>query len=292
MARDPLPPLNWLRAFEASARHLSFTGAAQELNMTQSAISQQIKSLENYLGRTLFVRRTRVLQITDAGLNYLPTVQEAFATLAAGTRALIGGDRGKALTVQCNLAFSVFWLAPRLPKLLSLHPWLTLDIVTALWDQSRNESNSDVEVRFGRDLEGERLSRLTTDTCFPVCSPEVLERGGDWHSEALFDCGGILANWESWLAGLGKKLPEGKVVNFATTYVISLAAAQSGAGLALAHDCIVSEQLSAGALVRAHAASIPMLEAYYLMEPTRQNATPASGAFVDWVKSEAGLPSG
>ncbi len=292
MTRDPLPPLNWLRAFEASARHLSFTGAARELNMTQSAISQQIKSLENYLGRTLFVRRTRALQITEAGLSYLPMVQEAFSTLAAGTRALVGGSKGKMLTVHSNLAFSVFWLAPRLPKLLALHPWLSLNILTTLWDQERNVSNSEVELRFGRDLEGERLSRLSRDTCFPVCAPEVAARGADWRSDALFDCSGVLSNWEVWLAGVGQKLPAGKGINFGTTYAISLSAAEAGAGLALGHESIVTNHLTSGRLVRAHDVSVPMIEAYYLREPSRQAETPASRAFVSWLKDEISADAG
>ena len=106
-----LPPLNWLRAFESAARHLSFTSAAADLNMTQSAVSQQIKNLEHYLGRTLFIRRTRSIVMTDAGYAYLPVVQEAFETLATGTRMMTGGDRGAILSVQCNIAFSVFWLS-------------------------------------------------------------------------------------------------------------------------------------------------------------------------------------
>lgn len=179
MPGDNLPPLNWLKAFEASARNLSFTGAARDLNMTQSAVSQQIKALENHLGRSLFVRRTRALQLTEAGLNYLPTVQEAFSTLAAGTRALVGGDRGRNLSVQSNLAFSVFWLTPRLPRLYEQHPWLTLNITTTLWDMVEGIATPDVEIRFGRDLSGARVTRLFDDTCFAVCSREIAARGVD-----------------------------------------------------------------------------------------------------------------
>ena len=131
---NALPPLNWLRAFEASARLLSFTAAASELNMTQSAVSQQIKSLEQHVGRPLFLRFPRAIQLTDTGHAYLPVVQEAFSTLVTGTRMVTGGDRGQVLTVQSNLAFSVFWLAPRLGSLLDKHPWLKLNITTATWE--------------------------------------------------------------------------------------------------------------------------------------------------------------
>ncbi|MGI9464445.1 MAG: LysR family transcriptional regulator [Aestuariivirgaceae bacterium] len=286
MADDPLPPLNWLRAFEASARNLSFTGAARDLNMTQSAVSQQIKALENYLGRALFVRGTRTLQLTDAGHNYLPTVQEAFATLTAGTRAVVGGDRGRSLMVQSNLAFSAFWLAPRLGSLLQRHPWLTLNIVPTLWDIGEGMTTPDVEIRFGRGLDGERLRRLSHDTCFPVCTPEVAARGGDWQDLPLFDCSGILANWETWLADQGERLPDGKTINFATTYVISLGAALNGAGLAMGHETIAGDLLASKALVRAHGHAIIMQEAYYLVTPAGHAETPASRAFVEWLVEE------
>ncbi len=286
MAGDPLPPLNWLRAFEASARNLSFTGAARDLNMTQSAVSQQIKALENHLGRALFVRRTRALQLTEAGLNYLPTVQDAFATLTAGTRALIGGDRGRSLVVQSNLAFSAFWLAPRLGSLLTRHPWLSLNIITTVWDMGEGVTTPDIEIRFGRRLDGERVHRLSHDTCFPVCTPELAARGADWQSVPLFDCSGILANWETWLADQGQRLPDGKVINFATTYVVSLGAALSGAGMAMGHETVAANLLNSKALVRSDQHAVAMQEAYYLVTPAEHAETPASRAFGDWLMEE------
>lgn len=279
MVKQGLPPLNWLRAFEASARHLSFTGAAQELNMTQSAVSQHIKNLEQFLGRALFVRRTRALQLTEAGFNYLPTVQEAFATLSAGTRALIGGDRGRILTVQSNMAFSAFWLAPRLADLLAHHPWLTLNIVTAIWDPERTAPAAEVEVRFGRKLDDAvGGTRLTRDRAYPVCAP-ALAADADWRAQTLFDCSGVLGNWEAWLAAQGERLPRGKMVNLGSTYVISLNAALGGAGLAMAHDTLAGDLLKHGSLVAPFEATLEMAEAYYLIAPAEHEETPASRAF-------------
>src|SRR6476620_3662182 len=103
---NTLPPLNWLRVFEASARHLSFTNAAAELHITQSAVSQQIRALETYCGRPLFRRRSRILELTEAGRDLLPVVQDAFSRLSAGTRALSGADIGRRVNVQSNLSFS------------------------------------------------------------------------------------------------------------------------------------------------------------------------------------------
>ena len=114
-----LPPLNWLRAFESASRHLSFTDAARELHMTQSAVSQQIKALENYLGRTFFIRKARSLELTEAALAYLPSVDAAFKLLYQGTQGLLGVDHDQLLEVRANLAFTVFWLTPRLGRFVS-----------------------------------------------------------------------------------------------------------------------------------------------------------------------------
>ena len=142
-----LPPLNWLRTFEAAARHLSFTGAGRDLNMTQSAVSQQIKSLEGYLGRPLFFRRARALELTQTGLSYLPVVRDAFRTLTHGTRA-ITRTTTDVLRVQCNLTFAIHWLAPRLSAFRAPHPDVQLDISTELWEPRDIAEGVDIEIRY------------------------------------------------------------------------------------------------------------------------------------------------
>lgn len=293
MDTGTLPPLNWLRAFEASARHLSFTAAAGELNMTQSAVSQQMRSLEQFLGRALFVRRPRTLQLTDAGLAYLPVVQEAFSTLSSGTRMMTGGDRGKVLTVHVNMAFSVFWLAPRLGDLFAAHPWLRLNITTHTWDPDHTASPSDVEIRFGRRLHDRfDAQRLAHETAFPVCTPEVADQMEDWRTANLFDCTGVLANWEAWAGGRGESLPRGKNVHLATTYSVSITAALGGAGLAMAHDTLAASLIEDGRLVRPFPESIAMEEAYYLLNVPEHATTPANRAFAGWVIDRFGAVAG
>ncbi len=282
-----LPPLNWLRAFEASARLLSFTAAASELNMTQSAVSQQIKSLEQHVGRPLFIRRPRSIQLTDTGYAYLPVVQEAFETLVSGTRMVTGGDRGQVLTVQSNLAFSVFWLAPRLGSLLENHPWLKLNITTATWEP--NDHAFDVEIRFGINVEDRRDTlKLAENTAFPVCTPEFRDRLGKWQEANLFDCTGIYANWEGWAKTRGEALPTGKAVNLASTFSVSLNAALGSVGLAMGHEMLVDRFLEKGCLVRPYVESIPMREAYYLIQQPDHAQTPASRAFLEWLLDEVG----
>ena len=287
MSDTPLPPLNWLRAFEAAARHLSFTQAAAELNVTQSAVSQHVRSLEAFLGRELFIRRTRALHLTEAGASYLPTIREAFGLLASGTRAFRGGDRGRSLIVQCNLAFSTFWLAPRLVRLVEAHPWMVLNVITPIWDPERSAGNAEVEVRFGRPNDMSDVAvRLTFDRYFPVCRPGYLGDDLDWTRVPLFDCSGMMENWEAWLANQGRTMPAGKRVHLGSTCVVSVHAALHGAGLAMAHDTVASDLLAAGALARPYAHTVPMSAAYFLIAPPRHGETPASRAFARWILDE------
>lgn len=287
MSDPPLPPLNWLRAFEAAARHLSFTEAAAELNVTQSAVSQHVRSLEAFLGRELFIRRTRAVHLTEAGANYLPTIREAFALLASGTRTFRGGDRGRSLIVQCNLAFTTFWLAPRLAGLVEAHPWLVLNLVTPIWDPERSASSAEVEIRFGRQNDvSDSAVRLTYDRYYPVCRPGYAADALDWAQAPLFDCSGVTENWEAWLASQGWRMPAGKRVHLGSTYVVSVQAALHGAGLAMAHDTVASDLLASGALARPYTHAVAMSEAYFMLVPPRHAETPASRVFIRWLLDE------
>ncbi len=287
MAVSGLPPLTWLRAFEATARHLSFTRAAAELNLTQSAVSQHVRSLESFLGRDLFVRKTRALELTEDGANYLPSLREAFALIARGTRAFTGGDRGRNMTLQCNMAFSVFWLAPRLHRLYATYPWLVLNIVTPIWDPERHAANASVEIRFGRveDMSA-AAARIANERFFPVCAPDYLSEAIDLKSATLFDCVGVTGTWGNWFKTQGEEFSRDGEVNLASTFVIAVAAALNGAGIAMAHDSLVSGLLERGDLVRPFSHTAPLSEGYFLISPSPHARTPASDAFLEWIDKE------
>ncbi|MEM1372063.1 MAG: LysR family transcriptional regulator [Pseudomonadota bacterium] len=289
MSLSGLPPLTWLRAFEAAARHLSFTQAAQELNLTQSAISQHVRSLEGFLGRALFVRKTRALALTEAGSNYLPTVREAFDLLARGTRSFTGGDPGRLLTLQCNLAFSVHWLAPRLSRLHAAHPWLVLNIATSIWEPQSRLPEHSVEIRFGRpgDL-SDTAEQLTDDVCYPVCAPDYQAGDFDLSTARLFDCAGVMSTWDMWASAQKRPFDRAADINLASTYVVGLSAAQQGGAMALGHDTLTADVLASGALVRPFEGEAKMVENYFLIRPASHNSTPASQAFVDWLTLEIG----
>ena len=130
-----LPPLPWLRAFEVSARHLSFTSAARELGLSQAAVSKQIKLLELKLGEPLFFRFPRSLGLTKAGEAFLPKVQDAFERLSAGASEVFGPRRADVLTIRCAVGFAVNWLAPRLPDFMARHPDIALRLISSVWNE-------------------------------------------------------------------------------------------------------------------------------------------------------------
>lgn len=287
MSQSNLPPLTWLRAFESSARHLSFTRAAAELNLTQSAVSQHVRSLEAILGRDLFLRKTRALELTEDGANYLPSLREAFDLIATSTQAFVGADRGTNLTLQCNMAFSVFWLAPRLKRLYAKHPWLVLNIVTPIWDPERHAASATVEIRFGRPEEMSASAEcLATDRCFPVCSPDYRDGRPDLATATLFDCAGTTATWSTWFKTQGWDFHRDGDVNLSSTYVIAITAAIQGGGLSMAHNTLAGDLLEAGVLVKPFRHSAPLAEAYFLFAPASHAVTPASEAFLEWINAE------
>ena len=157
-----LPPLPWLRAFEASARHLSFTNAAAELNLTQAAISKQIKLLEQFLREPLFHRRPRNLVLTKIGEAYLPKVHDAFERLAAGTDEVFGGRNTEVLTVRAAVGFSVNWLGWRLPRFFAQHPGIKVRIVSSVWNDTFDMDRFDLDILYGTgQWPGLRCDRLT-----------------------------------------------------------------------------------------------------------------------------------
>ena len=287
MSTGDLPPLTWLRAFEAAARHLSFTVAARELNLTQSAISQHVRSLEAWLGHDLFLRRTRALSLTEAGANYLPVVREAFETLAGGTRALTGGDKGQVLRLNCNMSFATYWLTPRLVRLRAAVPWLNLKVITATWGGQMEPGNTNMDILFVRPGEVSAEAELLMEEAItPVCSPDFASGAPDWTRDQLMDCAGVITGWHKWAESFGQTLPETRPIELYSTYVISIAAAAHGQGLAMSQGFMTRATQAITPLVTPWPHHLKLSEAYFMQAPAAHAATPASRAFADWVRAE------
>ena len=278
-----LPPLNWLRAFEASARNLSFTGAARDLNMTQSAVSQQIKSLEAFMGRPLFHRHARALELTQTGQSYLPVVRDAFRTLAHGTRALTRSERN-VLRVQSNLTFAIHWLAPRIASFRAAHPEVALYVTTELGEPRDIAAGVDVEIRYSlRPADQVYAEPLARDAYYPVCAPGYPVTLESLHDQPLYDCSNMMGTWAVWAEEQGLPWPN-PPVTYATTYSFSLSVAKSGGGLALGHELIVRGMVERGELVAPFAHRAQMQEAYYLIQSPQAQTMPAAQAFVSWLR--------
>lgn len=285
LMRDRLPPLNWLRTFEAAARHLSFTLAGQELGISQSAVSQQIKLLELELGETFFVRRPRALQLTDAGRRILPTIETAFNMIATGMGSLSGGiDADRRVDFHGNMAFTALWLTPRLPRFLEAFPWAVLNIATSVWTSEYVRPYASIEVRFGHgSWEGMRGDLLYQDTVFPVAAPGYPR---SIHDGDLYDVAGIEQGWPEWLRAAGHEDWRNRRIHWASTFVVTLKAAERGAGLAMAHGLVCADELAAGSLVEIDGPRLKMTEGYYLIQPPGVALSEASKAFLTWMQHE------
>jgi LysR family glycine cleavage system transcriptional activator len=288
-----LPPLNALRAFEAAARHLSFTRAAAELHVTQTAISHQIKALEERLGVRLFRRLPRGLLLTEAAQRLLPPVRDAFDQIAAATERLAAGGVGATLTVSVLPSFAAKWLVPRLGRLRAAHPDLDLRISASseLVDFARDDV--DVGIRMGSGVyPGLRVERLFGEALVPVCSPLLREgphpllRPEDLaHHVLLHD--EDYAGWELWLrlAGVPGVLARRGPV-FTDSGMVVQAAAE-GQGVALARRVLAAGDLAAGRLVQPFDVSIPHDLAYYLVCPEASAEQPKIAAFRSWLLAES-----
>lgn len=289
-----LPPLNALRAFEAAARHLSFTAAARELNVTQAAISHHVKALEERLALKLFHRRNRSLVLTDAGQAYLPPLREAFDTLAEATRRLTAREATATLTVSTMLSFAATWLVPKLKRFHAAHPEIEVRIVASDQLVDFGREDVDVAIRYGRgDWPGLRAERFLTEDIFPVCSPRLL--GGAHplrtpddlcHHTLLHD--DMRESWRMWLlaAGVDGVDPERGPAFSHSSMVMQ--AAIDAQGVALGRSALAADALAEGALVRPFDVSLPAEFAYYFVCPEAIAAWPNVRAFREWLLAAVG----
>src|SRR5881397_2451533 len=206
-----LPSLNGLRAFEAAARHLSFTQAASELNVTQTAISHQIKRLEEELGVRLFVRQNRALTLTPQAQDYLPGIRAAFNDLRLATDRLKRRDNDHVLTVSTLASLAAKWLLPRLSAFQASHPGIDVRITTSTALVDFRNGDVDAAIRYGRgQWPGLRAEWLMADEGFPVCSPALLagkrplQTPEDLRDHVLLHTSNAnYDDWRQWLTAAG-----------------------------------------------------------------------------------------
>ncbi len=291
MARR-LPPLNALRAFEAAARHLSFTKAAQELNVTQAAISHQVKALEERLGVVLFRRLNRALLLTDAGQSFLPPLREAFDQIANATERLHAHDARRTLTITTLPSIAAKWLVPRLGRFREAHPDIDVRIDASLHLTDFARENVDAALRYGRGKwHGTRSDRLMTEDFFPVCNPALLEGehplrepSDILHHTLLHD--DSRTDWTMWFLAAGIEGGEPTRGPAFTDSSLVLQAAVDGQGVALGRSALAAADLAAGRLVRPFDLSLEAKYAYYLVCPQATAESPKIASFRAWLLAE------
>jgi LysR family transcriptional regulator, glycine cleavage system transcriptional activator len=286
------PSLSAARAFEAAARTLNFTHAAEELGQTQGAISHQIRELEARLGIRLFERGRRGLQLTEAGLRYLPFVREALDRLRAGEELLRGAGRATVLTVSVSPNFASKWLIPRLGQFSQTHADLDLRISASTHHVDLSREDIDLAVRHGNGSWPELdVTRLCAEEMFPVCSPAYLKAGRPL--TALADLANHVLihdrdpkHWRDWLLRFGIKMEGGRGPVFDQT-ALAIDAAVSGQGVALARSALAALDLAAGRLVRPLPQAVPAEFAYWIVSRKSVARLPKIKRFRGWLIEQA-----
>ena len=291
MTGPRLPPLNALRAFEAAARHLSLTKAAQELGVTQAAVSHQVKALEADLGAPLFRRLTRALALTDTGALLAPELSQAFARIAAAARRARERDAKGTLTISLLYTFALR-LVPRLGAFAARHPEIVLRL-----DNSSRKIDFDIEphdaaIRYSADARAPGLDavKLFDDALTPLCAPQIakkIRKPADVFGFEMLDDHNFWDDWKIWLggAGLDAAAPRRRATVFDSTR-LAVEAAMEGLGLAVGAPYLFDSQIASGRLVQPLDLVVPTGKAYWFVCRKADAERPTLKALCAWLLEE------
>ena len=290
-----LPSLNALAAFEAAARHLSLTRAATELSVTPGAVSKQVKALEDQIGRPLFLRLHRALELTPEGHAVYQSLKDAFERVSGTIRQVGLSGSPRAVSIGTTMAFAQLWLMPRLGGFWTSHPDIVLDQIIADRPHEPNRAHIDLRVRYGDgNFADETATLLFGDRIVAVAAPSFLARHKvkgvqDLSALPLLSVEGVDWTWTTWadfLKATGAPHRKLSVRRF-NSYVIALQAAQAGQGVALGWMSLVKPLLAKKLLARASPAEMVAPQSFYLTWPSRQPLTPEAEILKSWLLSQA-----
>lgn len=290
--RRLLPSLSLLSAFEAAARSQSITQAAAELSLTQSAVSRQIKALEEQLGVALFHRERQSIRLTIGGAAYAREIREALAKISSASLNLRANPTGGTLTLAILPTFGTRWLAPRLPEFLQQHPGVTINLVTRLTRFDFATEAIDAALHFGQpDWPGCGFAHLRDEAVLPACSPKLRDHYGfaqpaDLLAAPLLHLVSRPDAWERWL-GVQKVAPGRLHGMLFDQFATVTQAAISGLGVALLPQFLFRDELDSGKLVPALDLPVKSEGAYYLCWPEARAEHPPLAAFRAWITAEA-----
>ncbi|WP_332714753.1 transcriptional regulator GcvA [Pelagibacterium mangrovi] len=295
---DRMPPLSALRAFEAAGRRLSFTAAAEDLFVTQAAISHQIRALEEFLGLELFIRHNRRLTLTDAGRRYFGEIETAFETVRRATRSAMESSGGHILRISALSSFTTKWLIPRLHRFQARHPDISPMIGTTQRAVDLHREGVDVAIRAGGGVyEGLVSTKLMDDVAFPVCAPSLLEgprplaTPRDLAGQTLIHDSSVVSSndgpdWAAWFKAAGldpSSAARGPAYNDTG---LTVQAAIAGQGIALARRVLVSDDLARGHIVRPFGPDLPTQASWFFVTTPEAGERPAVRALLEWLMEE------
>src|SRR5258706_9207339 len=296
--RNVIPSLDLLQGFEAAARHLSFTKAGEELFLTQSAVSRQIKELEDQLGAPLFHRRHRALALTDAGQQFYAAAAQVMTTMRTATSRLKAGSGRRPLSVTTTTSFAALWLVPRLAGFTRTHPGVDVRIMAETRVQDLERDGLDLAIRHGpAALAGPNAVRLMGERVFPVCSPKLLkkiplEKPADLANHVLLqyddpDGRHPWLHWKTWLEveRIAHLRPAGTLSFSGYEQIIPAAVARHR--VALRRTPLVNDLVSAGELLVPFKSSADPARAYFAIVSKSAEGRPEVADFVAWLREEA-----
>lgn len=298
MSFKRLPPLNALRAFEAAARHLSFTRAAEELFVTQAAVSHQIKGLEEFLGMKLFLRKNRTLLLTEEGQSYFLEIKDIFISLQEATNRLLAMGAKGSITIALPPSFAIQWLVPKLADFAELQPDIDVRIKAVDSEDGFLTDDVDLAIYYGRGRwSGLLAEKLYTEYLIPVCSPSLLMGAKPLdtlddlkHHMLLHDTS--RESWKSFIKHfnvLGVNVNQGPI--FSHT-MLGLQAAALGQGIALVDNALANPEIAMGRLVCPFEERMVTKQAYYIVCREAQAELGRIQTFKDWVMTKVAADNG
>ncbi|NHQ75239.1 LysR family transcriptional regulator [Roseovarius gahaiensis] len=283
---NDIPPLPWLRAFEAASRNGNFSSAGEELGLTPAAISHQVRALEEQLGYPLFSREKRPMELTAMGELYLPWVIKAFETLRLGTRDVFGTRGTRPVRIRCLPTFAQVWLLKQLPDFRARYPEVNMQLHMGTWASAIQSNQLDIEIRFGNgDWPGQRATLLGRHPVVPVCHPDLQPTGSTLDAlrdSSLIEIIGVADNWHQFFLQENLRPPAQIPALSVDQSIAALELAASGMGHALVSELFAAPYLQDGRLVHSLPIEKHTDQAVYITHPEGP-VSYACQVFVDWI---------
>jgi LysR family transcriptional regulator, glycine cleavage system transcriptional activator len=293
--RRNLPPLNALRVFEAAARHVHFTRAAEELRITQAAVSRQISSLEEWLDVKLFERRHSELRLTSAGSYYLEYVRQAFDLIGNSTNKILTKSAQSKIVLRSFATFASLWLMPRLPRFHEKHPDIQVDVLISVASIEVQREQADLIVAHGSsEFQAGVSHKLFTDVIAPVCSPKILRDIGDVRKSSDLSKMTLLHSryraddWSDWIAKYEAGFSAAPGLVFGSS-ILTYQAAKDGLGVAMGQIHLLESELRAGTLVLPLPLKLETPSSYFIVHTKQAEHDERVILLRDWIISEARL---